>query len=357
MADQKENRMQFIQNKSTRAVVCGSLSGILVAVTNLSVKIGSSMMSPFQILTMMCAGQLVISIVIASYRRKGFTFKLNDAFPLMARSVAMSLARMLYYVAIARLPVFDAETLKNTRSIFTLILLVLTCQENPGIVEFGAGIITFTGVTLVCRPKFLFRGNGDVSTDWIGIVFALMSAFCHASGYIFTKKIPHLHYTVMTFYEFLVQGIGSACVSLMFGEYTYPTNIKPYIITIIATCSLFSTNSLQIYALSLGSAAVVAITINLNVPSLLCLQAIIQNIFPATLALVGSIFVLTGVTIISFRTQLKIYMKRYCYCCEDNLEDEEEFDEDFTEYVNDGIDEMSEKKLISRANDKTCCDT
>ncbi|CAM1322731.1 Uncharacterised protein g8199 [Pycnogonum litorale] len=347
---QKKKRMKFLRNKSARAVFCGSLSGILVAVTNLSVKIGSTMMSPFQILTLMCAGQLIISIVIALGRRKGFTFKLKDTFPLMARSVAMTLARMLYYVAIARLPVFDAETLKNTRSIFTLVLLVLTCQENPGIVEFGAGIITFTGVTLVCRPKFLFGGNGNVSTDWIGIAFALMSAFCHASGYIFTKKIPHLHYTVMTFYEFLVQGIGSACVSLIFEEYTYPTNIKPYVVTIIATFSLFSTNSLQIYALSLGSAAIVAITINLNVPALLVLQAIIQHIFPATLALIGSVFVLIGVIIISFRKQIRTYVKKLIPCCGADLEENEEVVENISD--NEEEEEMTEERLISEENNK-----
>lgn len=130
---------------NTKAVLLGSLSGVFVAVTNLCVKLSSSILTTFQILLIISIGNLILASAIALFRRQGFCFESRDFIYILFRSLAMTAARMFYYIAIAKLPVFDAETIKNTRSVFTLFLLVVTCQESIGFIVILSGLITFTG--------------------------------------------------------------------------------------------------------------------------------------------------------------------------------------------------------------------
>lgn len=150
----------------------------------------------------------------------------------------------------------------------------------------------------------LFGSSTNVPIDWVGVVFGLLSAICHATGYLLTKKIPNVHYTAMNFYEFFLHAVGSVIMLSILSEWSYSKDYHPYITTCIATVSLFTTTALQIVALSYGSAAIVAITINMNVPALFFLQAVIQRIIPSYLTIIGSIMILGGVFLVSFRIKI-----------------------------------------------------
>ncbi|GAB2886992.1 DMT family transporter [Uliginosibacterium flavum] len=84
------------------------------------------------------------------------------------RSVAGSLAMLMYFSAIARLPLATAVTLNNTSALF--LAGVLSLRQTPPPAVLGALLLGLFGVALVLQPS--------LSQDqWLGGVLGLGSAF------------------------------------------------------------------------------------------------------------------------------------------------------------------------------------
>lgn len=128
-----------------KTATLGLVSGILAAVTNFFVKIACDDLSPLQILLMMSSGICVLSLIAVIWKKQNFIFEIKTIGNLLLYGVCGTSARFIFYCAIARLPVFDAETIKNIRSTIVLIMLIISCQETFGIVECIAALMSFTG--------------------------------------------------------------------------------------------------------------------------------------------------------------------------------------------------------------------
>jgi drug/metabolite transporter (DMT)-like permease len=84
------------------------------------------------------------------------------------RSIAGTLAMLMYFSAISRLPLATAVTLNNTSALF--LTCILSLRQPPPRAVLGALALGFTGVVLVLRPTF-------AHDQWLGGLLGLCSAF------------------------------------------------------------------------------------------------------------------------------------------------------------------------------------
>lgn len=83
------------------------------------------------------------------------------------RSLAGSLAMLMYFAAIARLPLATAVTLNNCSALF--VAAVVALRQPPPRAVIGALMLGFAGVVLVLRPTI-------APEQWLGGVLGLGSA-------------------------------------------------------------------------------------------------------------------------------------------------------------------------------------
>lgn len=88
----------------------------------------------------------------------------------LSRSVFGALSMLLYFAAIARLPLAAAVTLNNTSALFMAIAVSLKLRRMPPALVVIAMIAGFAGVALVLRPSI----SGD---QWQGGVCGLAAGF------------------------------------------------------------------------------------------------------------------------------------------------------------------------------------
>ncbi|MEZ5715148.1 MAG: DMT family transporter [Paracoccaceae bacterium] len=70
----------------------------------------------------------------------------------VARGLAVALAQLLYYAALARLELATVATLGQTNALFVVVLSVLLLGERVGPWRVGALILGFVGVIWILRP-------------------------------------------------------------------------------------------------------------------------------------------------------------------------------------------------------------
>lgn len=94
-------------------------------------------------------------------------------------------ALMLFFYAIAALPLATAVTLNYTSPLFLALLTVLVLKERPGFLLILALAIGFAGVVLLLRPTF----QADQVTAGL---FGLLSGFLAGIAYLNVKQLGAL---------------------------------------------------------------------------------------------------------------------------------------------------------------------
>jgi S-adenosylmethionine uptake transporter len=86
------------------------------------------------------------------------------------RSTAGTLAMLLYFAAISRLPLAAAVTLNNTSALFMAAILCFRDEQRPPLSVLGALLLGFAGVGMLLQPT--------LSPDqWLGGLLGLGSGF------------------------------------------------------------------------------------------------------------------------------------------------------------------------------------
>lgn len=163
----------------------------------------------------------------------------------------------------------------------------------------------------MCRPTMFF-GNMD-TLDHLGLIFALLSAIMHSFAFITTKRLSNVHFLYVTLFEYVLHFVCALILVLTIDNDSLPTNKKPYVMVALAAISLFFTTTTQVLALYYGSAAVVSITKNVNVPTLFLMQCIIQKQVPYYLSIIGSFLLFIGVLIINIRVKINRMLEKFKY--------------------------------------------
>ena len=112
------------------------------------------------------------------HRVRGANLKLY-----ILRGLAHGAAVMLWFFAMARIPISEVTAIGYTTPIFTVIGAVLIFGEQIRIRRIIAIIIGFIGIIIILRPGF--------ETIEIGSLAQLVAAPCFAISFLFAKKLTH----------------------------------------------------------------------------------------------------------------------------------------------------------------------
>ena len=162
------------------------LTGLVIAVvamflfslTHTSVRLMSDTMTAFQIVFWRML--LSMAMLMPWYAWQGFGLLKTRRPGMHALRAAVNCGGMLlWFFAIAVVPLGKAVAIHFVLPIFVMVLAVIVLQERVGIRRMSAALVGFGGVLLVLRPN-------EFGIGWPEIMI-LGSALCYATTVIFLK--------------------------------------------------------------------------------------------------------------------------------------------------------------------------
>ena len=159
-------------------IIIAVLSMFLFSLTHTSVRLMSDTMTAFQIVFWRML--LSMAMLMPWYAWKGLHLLRTQRPGMHALRAAVNCGGMLlWFFAIAVVPLGKAVAIHFVLPIFVMILAVIVLRETVGIRRISAALIGFGGVLLVLRP-------GELTVGWPEIMI-LGSALCYAATVIFLK--------------------------------------------------------------------------------------------------------------------------------------------------------------------------
>lgn len=150
------------------------------AIMGALVKVGAQKFSSAELVFYRSIFGLVI-IWLYVYSRK-LPLATPVLFKQMSRALAGFIALVLFFYAIAHLPLATAITLNYTSPLFLALFTTLLLKEKPkGILLIGL-LVGFIGVSLLLKPSFN-------RADWLASGLGLMSGMGAAIAYIHVKEL------------------------------------------------------------------------------------------------------------------------------------------------------------------------
>lgn len=137
-----------------------------------------------------------------------FSQKLPLATPVMFKQMSRALvgfaSLVLFFYAIAHLPLATAITLNYTSPLFLAVLTPFLLHEKPKKLLFYGLLIGFTGVSLLLKPSFN-------SADWLAGSLGLLSGLGAALAYVHVKQLGKVNEPDWrtVFYFTLISTIGA----------------------------------------------------------------------------------------------------------------------------------------------------
>lgn len=137
----------------------------------------------------------------------------------LLRSIVGFLALLMFFYAIAHLPLATAITLSNTSALFLGVLTPILLKESQHKLTYLTLITGFIGVSFLLQPDL---DHGDN----IAILIGLAAGFGAAIAYLCVRKLGTLHEPdwKTVFYFTLVSAIGAAI--WMFVEDMHPLTLR-----------------------------------------------------------------------------------------------------------------------------------
>ena len=242
---------------------------------------------------------------------------------LSATSMALSgyFIIVLSFLSYERMPLSDALVISFTSPVFAAIFSQIILNEKCGILDAVCGLISFTGVILVARPKFIF-GKNVQNQSWstyinagakeseisysVGAGFALLNGICLAFYFVVARKFAkESNKMVNILYPSVTGVVLSPIIAYGFNE----TFILPHSMTsalCMVSVGVFSIMALTtlVVALQKENPTYVTVIRNLDVIYSLILQYISMGIKPSVWSIGGGGVIMCATTVMAVHRHL-----------------------------------------------------
>ncbi|UXY14009.1 DMT family transporter [Chitiniphilus purpureus] len=186
------------------------VAGFCFGVMGVFVKLGSRDFSSAELVFYRClAGALFILAVAVPARRglkvDGPTLKVH-----LSRGISGFFALLLYFHAIAHLPLPTAVTLNYTSPLFLLLISAIWLRQWPHWLQALAVLLGFAGVALLLRPTF---DAAHWPAGLIGLGSGLLASIAYLNVHELGRRGEPEWRTV--YYFSLISALGAALVMLL----------------------------------------------------------------------------------------------------------------------------------------------
>ena len=200
----------------------------------------------------------------------------------------------LLFVSAIRLPGGVAGTFQTLGPLVSILLAWLLLRQPPTLIKIGSIIIGGIGVTLVIL-------RGDAGIDMIGVVAALVSVLAGSLGGVLINRWgrpAQMSLTAFTAWQMLVGGAELAVLALVIGDLPVALDGKAVlglaIVAVVLTALPFILWFRAIVAL--GAASVIPFVLVTPIVAFV-LDAVIRNVVPSPMQLVGVVLVMIGLIV------------------------------------------------------------
>jgi drug/metabolite transporter (DMT)-like permease len=156
------------------------VASLLFACMGACVKLGAAYFTTAELVFYRClVGLLVVGGVVLV---RGGSLATPVLSKQLTRAVAGTISLMMYFYAIARLPLGTAVTLNYTSPLFLALLTTLWLRERPNWGLVGAVLLGFGGVALLLHPHF-------AREQWLAGLIGLASGFGAGIAYLNVRML------------------------------------------------------------------------------------------------------------------------------------------------------------------------
>lgn len=133
------------------------------------------------------------------------------------RAVVGATAMVLWFLALARLPLPDATAISFAQPLMTTALAVLILGEVVRLYRWSAVIFGFLGVLVILSPNLGLVGALDDDTRAVGSLLALASACFMALAQVYVRQLIKIESTTATVFYFSAYTCLFSLVTIPFG--------------------------------------------------------------------------------------------------------------------------------------------
>jgi len=242
----------------------------------------------------------------------------------LIQGLAGSVAFITSLASVSFMPVPDALCIIFARPVVTILLSALILKDRLNIYKCFSGLLLLVGVTLVCKPPFLFNAlipdESEVTDNgamyFVGVYLALTACGTNGLMDVIIAKCEGVSTTVLVNW-LAIPGLVIAVIYTQFDARSCIlsaniVNISAYdwfILLATAVIGLLASITMC-QAIKMISPAIVAALSTLELPLAYVVQTLLSGQVPDMFSCLGGGLILSGVLILSFHHKLPCFRSR-----------------------------------------------
>ena len=158
----------------------------------------------------------VIAFAVAAFAAsRGISLKVNDSKTMFLRCTVGLIAMILYFTALARIPIGQAVTLQYTAPLFVALLSGAIIAEKVQPAVIAVVIVAFAGIVLIVSP--------DLSSIEPDALLALGSGFFAALAYIYVRQLRNTDSATSVVFWFAAFSVAGSIIQAAPNLFTLDT--------------------------------------------------------------------------------------------------------------------------------------
>ncbi len=158
----------------------------------------------------------VIAFAVAAFAAsRGISLKVNDSKTMFLRCTVGLIAMILYFTALARIPIGQAVTLQYTAPLFVALLSGAIIAEKVQPVVIAVVVVAFAGIVLIVSP--------DLSSVEPDALLALGSGFFAALAYIYVRQLRNTDSATSVVFWFAAFSVAGSIIQAAPNLFTLDT--------------------------------------------------------------------------------------------------------------------------------------
>ena len=267
------------------------LSAFIGALNGAVAKILSVSMDPIEIV--FYRNLLGVMILLYSFKKIPVSIDTSKLHLLFLRGVFGSLAMLLFFYTIAKIPLGEAVILNKTSPFFVTILAYYLIKETINLRTFFALIIGFIGVVLIIEPFGMTISSAHI--------LGVLGGFFSAAAYATIKKIKDIYDARVIMLSFMGIGVILPLLLVLFTTYVhFKLYTDPIIWLLISFMAVLSTASQWFLtrAYSISAASIIGVISYTSIPFAIGFGMVLGDSVPDMYTFIGiSLIVIGGVLV------------------------------------------------------------